>query len=809
MAAQGNRPSSLQDTVAIEGELGKTRTATLYRAIDQRRNSPVSLWTLHYPLEKGTAGAREFSGRLAAIQDMRPPLVELLGSGIDGEGVAFVELAAFEGYPVVAGNIEASEGERRFLACVRIAARLHEEGISCGDICGTTFWMSRGGEVQFVGVMGALSEPSPPQFQRDTVDYIAPEQRTGAVADSSSDIFALGVLGYYLLAGRGPYGETEAGISADNFRPLRELVSNPPPWADEVLGRCVSLNPNDRPLSAGLLLQEIASVRERVLSAQNSPVRSGSRTPTTKDPRPKREVMTRPDTAPDAPAEEPKKSSNLVYIVVGTGLALGIGSGVFAVLSLTGSDSGRSTSHELSLHKDALENSELRDAVDVISKGGSNLAEQSFELEKIVGSDDPLAHEILVRSAKEAPTAEVRALSEKAIIDRARRLGLMRSSEQVRQWLRTLRGGELPSIYEPMLRSLDITLPIEARSSLLRAAYASNPRVVLKLASALVLDTAKYTDYQPVIAQLITDSRQIEDASSHASMALIMVDEELSLLFGDDVIQRREELSDADIRWLLNMLAGRADMNVRALANLALERGLIEPIAGSFLKLVRDRPDLPTEVVEALTRAAAGSLTPNEIGAFGRWYDLEAERVLLAVLATAKDPVVLSEAFDMLAAKSLTIEPSARLMAWVRKHHWDRRLEYSSVLGGLAFVKDLDNEDLKQRLSLLDGIAHEKGLLNILVDSRDSRLARMVSERYPKELGLGGLLSLLGHEDPQVRILAMAGLKDDNDVGALKYIGDRYEREKDPTVRKAYVDTFWFIREREERQAKSAASQKQ
>lgn len=212
MAAQGNRPSSLQDTVAIRGSWVNGGPQPSIAQLISVETARASLWTLHYPLERGTAGAREFSGRLAAIQDMRPPLVELLGLGIDGEGVAFVELAAFEGYPVVAGNIEASEGERRFLACVRIAARLHQEGIPCGDIVDQTFRMSRGGEVQFVGVMGALSEPSPPQFQRDTVDYIAPEQRTGAVADSSSDIFALGVLGYYLLAGRGPDGEPRPDI---------------------------------------------------------------------------------------------------------------------------------------------------------------------------------------------------------------------------------------------------------------------------------------------------------------------------------------------------------------------------------------------------------------------------------------------------------------------------------------------------------------------------------------------------------------------------------------------------------------------
>src|SRR5690606_8589325 len=125
---------------------------------------------------------------------------------------------------------------------------------------------------------------------------------------------------------------------------------------------------------------------------------------------------------------------------------------------------------------------------------------------------DPLAHDILVKTARESEDTELRSLAEKSIVDRARRLGLLRSAEQVRQWLRISRQGVLSPAYEPVLKSLDTTLPIEARSGFLRQAYATEPQLILKLAVALAIDTDKLQEYQPVISQLVGDSIKLESA---------------------------------------------------------------------------------------------------------------------------------------------------------------------------------------------------------------------------------------------------------------------------------------------------------
>ena len=62
-----------------------------------------------------------------------------------------------------------------------------------------------------------------------TVQYLSPEQATGQHATGSSDIYALGVIGYEALAGQRPFtGESQIAIA------LKQVNEPPPPLPDEV-----------------------------------------------------------------------------------------------------------------------------------------------------------------------------------------------------------------------------------------------------------------------------------------------------------------------------------------------------------------------------------------------------------------------------------------------------------------------------------------------------------------------------------------------------------------------------------------------
>ena len=88
--------------------------------------------------------------------------------------------------------------------------------------------------------------------------YVAPEQVLGDRSDPRSDLFALGVILYFLATGDRPFGEPQR---ADNWRqrlwrdPAPPRARNPavPPWLQEIILRCLEVDPEARYATAAQL----------------------------------------------------------------------------------------------------------------------------------------------------------------------------------------------------------------------------------------------------------------------------------------------------------------------------------------------------------------------------------------------------------------------------------------------------------------------------------------------------------------------------------------------------------------------------
>ncbi|NDC39595.1 MAG: HEAT repeat domain-containing protein, partial [Proteobacteria bacterium] len=124
---------------------------------------------------------------------------------------------------------------------------------------------------------------------------------------------------------------------------------------------------------------------------------------------------------------------------------------------------------------------------------------------------------------------------------------------------------------------------------------------------------------------------------------------------------------------------------------------------------------------------------------------------------------------------------------------------YAQAIGILGNLEVLGDSALTEALPALDKAAKDRSFIQILLESGNALLVRLAVERYRDLLGIGGLINLLDNGDPGVRLTAVKSLKDVNEIAVLKIIIDKYETEKDPAVRKAYQDSFWMIKGREER----------
>jgi eukaryotic-like serine/threonine-protein kinase len=107
-----------------------------------------------------------------------------------------------------------------------------------------------------------------------TAPYIAPERLLGVRDDPRSDLFSLGVLLYFFTTGVRPFGEGETMYALRRRlwrdpHPLRKLQPEYPPWLQEIVLRCLQIEPAWRYPSAAQLAFDLAHPDRVKLSARS------------------------------------------------------------------------------------------------------------------------------------------------------------------------------------------------------------------------------------------------------------------------------------------------------------------------------------------------------------------------------------------------------------------------------------------------------------------------------------------------------------------------------------------------------------
>ena len=261
-------PGTLLGNVRIERRVARGNTATVYAATDNQ-GTLVAVKALHHlgrDIESEDAAREAFlqAGERAS-QLVHPHVVRVLGGGFT-HGIAFLTMEWLPG-----SDLTRWTQPGRLLPdaeVLAIAADLaealdhaHRQGVVHRDVKPanavydpaarrvvlTDFGLAREADAEASRSGAMLGSPV----------YMAPERLAGHPADARSDLYALGVLLFELLAGRPPFESPSLGAL------LRAVASEPPPRLqdlraaapgadalDELLAPLLAKDPEERPADA-------------------------------------------------------------------------------------------------------------------------------------------------------------------------------------------------------------------------------------------------------------------------------------------------------------------------------------------------------------------------------------------------------------------------------------------------------------------------------------------------------------------------------------------------------------------------------
>src|SRR6266498_1490731 len=293
----------------VERELGAGGMATVYLAEDVRHHRRVAVKVLRPELAAALGHQRFLHEIETAAQFQHPHILPLLDSG-EAAGFLYYVMPYVEGESLRTrlarhGELPIHDAVKILLEVTDALAYAHGRGVVHRDIKPDNVMLSgRHALVMDFGVAKAVSEATGRQqlttagVALGTPAYMAPEQAAAEPhLDHRVDLYALGAMGYELVAGRPPFtGRSSQEVLAAHMtqRPEPLCARRPacPPGLEAVIMRCLEKRPADRWQTAEELLAQLEPLATP----------SGGTTPT----------ATRPAEAVSSPSRRFPRSRSLI-----------------------------------------------------------------------------------------------------------------------------------------------------------------------------------------------------------------------------------------------------------------------------------------------------------------------------------------------------------------------------------------------------------------------------------------------------------------------------------------------------------------
>src|SRR5260370_543361 len=253
--------------------LGTGGMGAVYKAYDRELDRIVALKTIRPELAGNAEMLRRFKQELILARQIAQRNIVRLYDISDGSGVKFITMEYIEGEDF--GTLLKRQGKLAPEEAVEVMRQIclaleaaHNEGVIHRDLKPQNIMRDKQRRIVVMdfGIARALDSGKMTQTGAliGTMDYMSPEQAKGEAVDSTSDIYAAGLIFYELLTAKMPYAAESAIASLfkrsrQRAIPASQTDKSIPRDLSAIVSRCIEPDRRQRYQIAAELLADLES----------------------------------------------------------------------------------------------------------------------------------------------------------------------------------------------------------------------------------------------------------------------------------------------------------------------------------------------------------------------------------------------------------------------------------------------------------------------------------------------------------------------------------------------------------------------
>lgn len=257
--------------------------ATIYAGLDTRLDRPVAVKIMHPHLANDEAFVNRFIKEAKATAALsHPNIVSIQDQGWNegGAPAVFIVMELVEGNTLrdflnEQGALNVEQLFQFINPVVSALSAAHRIGIIHRDIKPENILISKDGRVKIAdfglaaGAIIGQTMTAESSVVLGSVSYLSPEQVQRGIADARSDIYALGIVMFEMLAGMKPFeGQTPIQIAYKHVNEripnLKSINEKIPQEISDLIFAATSPNPDQRPKDAEVLLNQLRSIQAQI-----------------------------------------------------------------------------------------------------------------------------------------------------------------------------------------------------------------------------------------------------------------------------------------------------------------------------------------------------------------------------------------------------------------------------------------------------------------------------------------------------------------------------------------------------------------